>query len=1013
MSASLLFLLPPLFGPQGLVSGTEIADINANPAIQHGYNEGIGSAGGLAYFEANDAANQEPYRVWRTDGTAAGTVQIASVALNTRELVEFPGGEAFFLADELGVGVGLWRSDGTPGGTERVLAPLGWSQEPHALTVYNGSVWFVAGLPGVGGEVWRHTPATGATGMVMELVPGPQSGASELFTGAGKLFVAGGGQTPLYASDGTAAGTAIVAEFDTALPSSYQQIAAIGTSRVLFDIRSQGEERGWYVSDGTPAGTFQLDLTFNNAWSVGAATKAYFTTGTTASVYLLWETDGTPAGTLPVNLPSTTTGQRVDFFSAGITIGDELFYQGLVPGAGFELCRTSGAAAGAALVADIFPGSSDSDPIDFEVVGDSVFFRASDGVHGNEVWRLAPATGAVSLTADLFPGPFAGIPGSTPTLFAAGPGVIFGNNFGADGIELSFTDGMSSGMLLEIGDDPLSEGSSPGGFARLGDQVLFQATDETVGAELWISDGTPAGTALLKDISPSASPFEGSAPHHIVTFADRAFFFAFHPNFGNELWVSDGTAAGTTLVKDLIPGPVGSEPLFSNAPVALDDAVYFIARQSSGALALFRTDGTSAGTTVVFTVDPTGFIGEFNQLERVNDKLLLMINGQDGLELWASDGTTAGTQQLADMNPGPDGTFLSQIAAGETQAFVSVVPGSVGTQLWVTDGTPLGTHAILTTPDFIPSSFMETVGDWLFFANHDPLLGVEPWTSDGTTTGTQLLLDVVPGPESSAPQEFVGAADRVFFTVQSPTGSFHYQELWMTDGTPAGTGLVASLPSPVAGAGIAGLWAVGSDRRVIFSNVDANGSEWWTSDGTATGTLPVSDIAPGPAFATPYRGSLVGNRVLFGATNGENGPEPHAMPLSATGAFAATKLGAGCAGGNGTPSLSLASGSLGLGDAFALACENALPAAPIVWAFDQGYGDVPALGACEIQLPLPKVLAASVADGGGTSLLPALVPPTPSLVGAQVDLQAFALEAGGAFLGLGSLSDVLELVIGP
>jgi ELWxxDGT repeat protein len=247
--------------------------------------------------------------------------------------------------------------------------------------------------------------------------------------------------------------------------------------------------------------------------------------------------------------------------------------------------------------------------------------------------------------ADLFPGPFAGIVGSQPTLFPSTASVLFGENFFDAGIELAFTDGVQSGLLVNIGDEGLSDGSAPTGFLRLGDRVVFQAFEEATGAELWISDGTPGGTQLLADIDPtdtSAPGTQGSLPHHFVAFGDRAYFFAFHPDFGNELWSTDGTAAGTGLVLDLVPGPAAAEPLFSTPPVALDDALYFIAREPDSDFGLFRTDGTAAGTTLVVTTDPSGFVAEFTQLERVNDRLLFLATSSLGLELWTSDGTRAG-----------------------------------------------------------------------------------------------------------------------------------------------------------------------------------------------------------------------------------------------------------------------------------------------------------------------------------------------------------------------------------
>ena len=80
---------------------------------------------------------------------------------------------------------------------------------------------------------------------------------------------------------------------------------------------------------------------------------------------------------------------------------------------------------------------------------------------------------------------------------------------------------------------------------------VFQATDAVNGTELWITDGTDAGTMLLKDIYAGAT---NSTPGNFFRLADgKVLFAATDAVSGNELWVTDGTAAGTTLFKDINP----------------------------------------------------------------------------------------------------------------------------------------------------------------------------------------------------------------------------------------------------------------------------------------------------------------------------------------------------------------------------------------------------------------------------------------------------------------------------
>jgi ELWxxDGT repeat protein len=376
-------------------------------------------------------------------------------------------------------------------------------------------------------------------------------------------------------------------------------------------------------------------------------------------------------------------------------------------------------------------------------------------------------------------------------------------------------------------------------------------------------------------------------------------------------------------------------------------------------------------------------------------------------------GTPVGTSPLAQWPPGPEGSLVREIAVGATRAYLLVQAGGVDT-LWVTNGKPGGTSKFfeVSAQAFAPGE-LTTLGDELYFRMATPGEGAEPWTSDGTAAGTRLVLDAEPGAAGSQPAAFTAAQDRVFFATEWPLGSFQHQRLWITNGSAAGTSLVAELPSPPGGAAIASLWHAGADRRVLFSSVDANGSEWWVSDGTAGGTLPLTDSAPGPKFADPTPGVLLGNRLLFAAADGQTGTELHALPLAATGAWAATKLGQGCAGASGTPELLFAGGAVEVGASLLLALAHAPPSGVAVWAFDGSYGALPPFGACALQLPAPKLLAATAVSAAGESSLPAAVPALPSLVGGQVDVQALALAPGGPFAGLGALSDVLELVVGP
>ena len=112
----------------------------------------------------------------------------------------------------------------------------------------------------------------------------------------------------------------------------------------------------------------------------------------------------------------------------------------------------------------------------------------------------------------------------------------------------------------------------------------------TLGEELWVTDGTTAGTRMVKDLVPAPT---SSSPADFVEFAGALFFSADDGRSGRELWRSDGTRPGTARVKDLAVGAASSSP---NQLMVAGGALYFVANS----LELWSTDGTEAGTKLVF-----------------------------------------------------------------------------------------------------------------------------------------------------------------------------------------------------------------------------------------------------------------------------------------------------------------------------------------------------------------------------------------------------------------------------
>src|SRR5207248_1354608 len=145
--------------------------------------------------------------------------------------------------------------------------------------------------------------------------------------------------------------------------------------------------------------------------------------------------------------------------------------------------------------------------------------------------------------------------------------LFFAANDGVHGTELWTSDGTAAGTVLVKDINPGSSSSYPYSLTAVNGKLFFTANDGVHGQELWRSDGTAAGTSLGKDINPGTTLVEdinlagiGSNPDQLVGSNGTPFFAADDGVHGRELWKSNGTAAGTVLVKDIFPGRYGSYP---------------------------------------------------------------------------------------------------------------------------------------------------------------------------------------------------------------------------------------------------------------------------------------------------------------------------------------------------------------------------------------------------------------------------------------------------------------------
>jgi ELWxxDGT repeat protein/cysteine-rich repeat protein len=430
--------------------------------------------------------------------------------------------------------------------------------------------------------------------------------------------------------------------------------------------------------------------------------------------------------------------------------------------------------------------------------------------------RLAFGTPLPYLVQDLTPGPT----GTTIRHLTAAHGLLFFSTEDAGTKGVWRSDGTSAGTVLLAHTDPAAAPAT--GFTELAGAVFFAAADVIHGTELWRSDGTPEGTGLYLDIDPSGS----SSPGQFTRVGDALYFAANDGTHGTELWRMDGS--GTRMVRDVnkTASPAGPGWL-----TGLGDLVLFTAY--TGEFELWRSDGTEPGTQPVFDINPTGSSSPGNLTAMNGAVFFSATDGGTNFELWRTDGSALGTRPVADIRPGPPASAPGELTPVDGTLFFNADDGVRGRELWKSDGSLGNAAQVRDIAGNAPGSFpslLRAVGSLLYFSANDGTAGRELWRSDGTHDGTTRVADIYPGPEGGLDDDFLEIAEaggRVYLRAHEPMWGY---QLWESDGTEAGTRLVAPLntANPVANADFGPSQLVPVGNTLFFTIDDGDhGRELW------------------------------------------------------------------------------------------------------------------------------------------------------------------------------------------
>lgn len=807
----------------GTQAGTQlISDINP------GRGDGVegqlfdqyffGSLGSTIFFPANDGSGKGT-ELWKTDGTANGTVLVKDINPSGDSRPDgfiSIDGLIFFVADD-GSGQKLWRSDGTPEGTfsSDILSPA--YDKNTSMAAYEGMIYFQGSDPASGSELWRWNGQAGQAELVVDINPSGDSAPDHLRVIDNTLY---------FSADDGVHGVEL------------WKTSAGGTEMVL-DINPG-------VNSSNPSNL----ISFNGL--------AYFAAATASNGMELWRSDGNADGTRLVEDINPGNGNGISAFTSMVEMGGSLYYVGGENLAGFELRKSDGTSS--SLVLDINPGAYNSNISSMVVMGANIYFSAKNSPEeliseaNYELWRSDGTPAGTQIVKDISPG----------------AGSAFNSN------PIVTTNG----------------------------KLLFAASNRLANWNLWVSDGSEADTSQLAVNTMTA----GASIDRAIPFGSHLFFAADDGVHGLEPWISDGTPGGTRMIKDLVTGNRGgidAGPLASFGTLIVGQRLYFSGYELDGQQnrwdALWVTDGSEAGTQLVVRDRP-------QTMAAIGSMAYFLCGGDDNVRLYKSNGTPQGTEEIKHWGAGYDHNNWSVSLDGRYYFYLRTPNG---TELWESDGTPSGTHPAAVTPkvdllilkggvelpgglilyadggkfwqscgipgserlvsgDYLYTNWTQAIaGEWLYFiaTNEAGTSAYNLYRTKGVGSGVEMIAEDVRWIEHTL-------GDQVYFGYWRQINGSWFRHLGRAGGEP----VVVERFEPTSSAytyepsfGSPRIAQIG-EQAYFYGKNDIDGAELWTSDGMPTGTHRI-DLNAGPASSSPGNLHFVHGRLFFTADDGAHGNE--------------------------------------------------------------------------------------------------------------------------------------------
>jgi ELWxxDGT repeat protein len=439
---------------------------------------------------------------------------------------------------------------------------------------------------------------------------------------------------------------------------------------------------------------------------------------------------------------------------------------------------------------------------------------------------------------------------------------------------LWFSDGTSEGTRSIAVVAPGTPEPEIDWIGYLGSKVWFTTRTQGLGG-LWVTDGTVAGSERVIESGPPARP-DVSVPVRFATGVRKAYFvFETRFNGPEEIWVTDGTRAGSKRLSPLEEGGPSGRVLALS--VWRDQAYFFAVGASIGHTGWWTSDGTPEGTAPV-TAMPAGLPSPSFSLTQRGLFLGLTETNRES-SVWIVDGNGGAPREVHRGN-------VALLANTDTEQYFGVRRPGAPYEIWVTDGSAVGTRRLYVYDNVEhsdPNVVALSGGKALWWALDDPYRGFGPyqlWMTEGSESSTRRLeFSGVRIPISSKPTSLVALGDRVALLVPDPSESAGRpsNQLFASDGTPEGTvDLVADPPVRLAAAQ---LFSALPGGRVLFlgrepPDLGVDTEAVWVADGRPGGTRKISTpgkISPSAGRWPMPDGALVAGDFFIPGSGSQRG----------------------------------------------------------------------------------------------------------------------------------------------